>query len=487
MPKKNGKAGMGVSFMAILIAMAALLAQVYPGFDFIDRDAPIVGILDPNLGEQVSGTITIRGIVYEMSNYTLSIRINETEIGTQLPLQWNSSLFADGNYTLSILATDTAFNQGMDQINISIINDVEWDSDHDGLPDHDELLLGTNPLKIDTDLDNYNDGYEVSYGSDPLNASDYPLMHEADFDALLKNLESNASLVQQLIEWSNGNSSTLQNLILSVENNATLVQSLMFWCQGNATMIQDLITWSAGNASIIQTLIDWSSGNSSIIANLVATSNTELIQNLQLWLEGNATLLQELCGALEGNATLLANLVQWSDANSTLMVSLIGWCAENATLLQDVITWTAGNASLLQDHISDSGNSGGNITRMWFSQHLGGLMHVSVNTPEIISQLNITFTITGIESVYLNFNSGQVALYGTHWMKVNFVLDDVLITNPKAWVQLSSVTSPDYVSITLQHILEGLDIGTHTITIQFESDYTCFMSHNSFVVLTFSD
>ncbi|MHA1585578.1 MAG: thrombospondin type 3 repeat-containing protein [Promethearchaeota archaeon] len=172
MPKKNWNSGAGTSIIAILIAMAALFAQFYQGIDFMDRDAPVVGILDPDIEEQVYGNITIRGIIYESSNYTISIRLNETEIGTQLPFQWNTTAFNDGNYTLSIFATDAASNQGVDSINISIINDFEWDSDHDGLSDDDELAHGTNPLKIDSDLDNYNDGYEVSYGSDPLNSFD---------------------------------------------------------------------------------------------------------------------------------------------------------------------------------------------------------------------------------------------------------------------------------------------------------------------------
>ena len=61
-------------------------------------------------------------------------------------------------------------------------------------------------------------------------------------------------------------------------------------------------------------------------------------------------------------------------------------------------------------------------------------MPAEFNTPEIAPELNITFSITGNESVYLNFNSGNVALYNTNWLKINFVLDDVLILNPMAWV-----------------------------------------------------
>lgn len=478
---------MGTSIIAILIAMGALLAQFYPGFDFVDRDDPVVGILDPDLDEQVFGMITIRGLIYENSNYSISIRINGTEIGTTLPFLWNSSTISDGNYTLSILVIDVAFNQGEDSINISIINDFEWDSDHDGLGDREEQKLGTNPWQIDSDTDSFSDGYEVSYGSDPLNSSDRPLFYEAEFNELVKNLDGNVTLIHQLISWSHGNSSILDQLILSAEKNATLVQNLFYWGQRNASLIQDLLVWSSGNASLIQHLMDWSVGNATLISNLIATSYTDLIQNLLLWLEGNATLIQRLTESLDGNATLLENLVSWSNSNASLMLSLLDWCAENATLLQNVILWTESNATLLQNHLASSENLGGNITRLWYKQYFGALMPDSADTLKTASELNITFTITGNETTYLNFNSGNVALGNTYNMKVFFMLDDVLIPNPQAFVQSSSGTIADYTSISLQHVISGLDAGIHTITIQFMSNNQfCYLSKNSLMLLTFS-
>ncbi|WP_371802599.1 thrombospondin type 3 repeat-containing protein [Candidatus Lokiarchaeum ossiferum] len=487
MPNKKGNLGMGTSIIAILIAMGALLAQFYPGFDFVDRDDPVVGILDPDLDEQVFGMITIRGLIYENSNYSISIRINGTEIGTTLPFLWNSSSISDGNYTLSILVIDVAFNQGEDSINISIINDFEWDSDHDGLGDREELRLGTNPRQIDSDTDSFSDGYEVSYGSDPLNSSDRPLLYEAEFNELVENLDGNVTLIHQLISWSHGNSSILDQLILSAEKNATLVQNLFYWGQRNASLIQDLLVWSSGNASLIQHLMDWSVGNATLISNLIASSDTETIQNLQTWLEGNATLIQELSSSLDGNATLLENLVLWSNANSTLMLSLIDWCAENATLLQNVIQWTAGNASLLQDHLATPVSAGGNITRLWFEEHYGILYPDSINTLKTISELNITFTIAGNETVYLNFNSGNVVLYSSYRVQVFFMLDDVRLNNPQAYVQSSSGTPSDFITISLQHVLRGLEEGNHTITVQFIStSLFCSLDENSLMVMTFS-
>ena len=93
-------------------------------------------------------------------------------------------------------------------------------------------------------------------------------------------------------------------------------------------------------------------------------------------------------------------------------------------------------------------------------------MPAGINMLTMASELNNTFTITRNQSVYLNFNSGNVVLLNTFKMKVFFMLDDELISNPQAWVQSSAGAIADYCSISLQHVLEGLDVGTHTISIQ---------------------
>jgi hypothetical protein len=42
------------------------------------------------------------------------------------------------------------------------------DRDHDGLPDYQEIALGTDPTKADSDGDGLSDGYEVYLGTNPL-------------------------------------------------------------------------------------------------------------------------------------------------------------------------------------------------------------------------------------------------------------------------------------------------------------------------------
>jgi hypothetical protein len=48
------------------------------------------------------------------------------------------------------------------------------DSDGDGIPDEDELRLGTNPFDRDTDHDGYPDGLEIALGSNPLDPNSIP-------------------------------------------------------------------------------------------------------------------------------------------------------------------------------------------------------------------------------------------------------------------------------------------------------------------------
>jgi len=54
---------------------------------------------------------------------------------------------------------------------LEIIQKISKDSDNDGLPDHEEIRLGTDPFNPDTDGDSFLDGAEVSTGFNPLKPS----------------------------------------------------------------------------------------------------------------------------------------------------------------------------------------------------------------------------------------------------------------------------------------------------------------------------
>ena len=72
----------------------------------------------------------------------------------------------------------------------------EVDTDGDGLSDDDETTVyGTDPTSVDTDLDGAPDGDEVAFGSDPLDAADFPAVQagpeDTDDDGLSDDDEAN--------------------------------------------------------------------------------------------------------------------------------------------------------------------------------------------------------------------------------------------------------------------------------------------------------
>jgi hypothetical protein len=102
-------------------------SQGLPGEDGTDgQDAPggiIVGILDPDYGETLSGNVTIRAIIFGSEDYTLSILRNGTEIGTTLPMEWNSLTVDDGWWNITIVATDMATNDlNSDEVIVNVKN-----------------------------------------------------------------------------------------------------------------------------------------------------------------------------------------------------------------------------------------------------------------------------------------------------------------------------------------------------------------------------
>ncbi|MFQ5644408.1 MAG: sulfatase-like hydrolase/transferase [Thiogranum sp.] len=77
--------------------------------------------------------------------------------------------------TLDAFPLDPA--ESVDTDGDGIGNNADTDDDGDGLTDSEEIsTYGTNPLLQDTDGDSYNDGVEISAGSDPLDISSVPTL-----------------------------------------------------------------------------------------------------------------------------------------------------------------------------------------------------------------------------------------------------------------------------------------------------------------------
>jgi len=97
------------------------------GTDGVDgQDAPgglIVGILDPDYGETVYGLVNIRALIYGSENYSISVLKNDTEIGTSLPLIWNTSTELDGWWNITIIITDIGSdNKTRDEVLVYVEN-----------------------------------------------------------------------------------------------------------------------------------------------------------------------------------------------------------------------------------------------------------------------------------------------------------------------------------------------------------------------------
>ena len=113
-----GASGLGLGVFSVVNFHVVEGPQGPPGKDGQDgvdgtngtdgEDAPGGLILDPGEGEMVAGNITIRALIYGSEDYTVQILMNETEIGTSLPLIWNSSLVLDGWKNITVIVSDVA-------------------------------------------------------------------------------------------------------------------------------------------------------------------------------------------------------------------------------------------------------------------------------------------------------------------------------------------------------------------------------------------
>ncbi|TFG05717.1 hypothetical protein EU538_11165, partial [Candidatus Thorarchaeota archaeon] len=229
--------------------------------------------------------------------------------------------YTDSSALPTELALDPSYNGDWD----AFILVTGLDSDRDGLCNLWENMIGSDPYWVDSDYDNFLDYYEFAYGSNATNPSDYPAMPQAWYDAIYEDLDGNATLIQNLITWSDGNATLLETVMLQLDQNATLLQTVISWLDGNHSAIETLFTHVAGNATLLTNTVYNLEGNAS------------LIQNLLDWSADNATLLLSVVGQLESNATLLQQVASWLDGNHTAIEVLLTYVEGNATLLLNTI------------------------------------------------------------------------------------------------------------------------------------------------------
>jgi len=267
---------------------------------------------------------------------------------------WSGYIYITGitvssNFPTTTDAYDSTKNAGED----CFVCILAEDSDMDGISDPDELVYGTNPFCVDSDNDNFLDGYEISYGSDPLDPADYPAIPQAWYDEIYEDLDGNATLIQNLITWSDDNATLLQTVMQQLDDNATLLTQVISWLDGNHSAIETLFIQLEGNATLLTTTVNALNSNASLIQNLLtwSDSNATLLQTVMQQLDDNATLLTQVISWLDGNHTAIETLFTQLEGNATLLMNTVNALNNNSSLIENLLTWSAGNATLLQNVI----------------------------------------------------------------------------------------------------------------------------------------
>lgn len=125
-----GASGLGLGAFSVVNFQVVEGPQGLPGQegqDGIDgEDAPgglLVKIIDPDNEDMVFGNITIRAIIYGSENYAISVLLNGTEIGTTVPMDWDTSLEFDNWYNITIIVTDIETgNASSDNVVVYVLN-----------------------------------------------------------------------------------------------------------------------------------------------------------------------------------------------------------------------------------------------------------------------------------------------------------------------------------------------------------------------------
>ena len=211
---------------------------------------------------------------------------------------------------VSVVVSD-GISTDQQTILVSITDDMNEDSDGDGLTDSEEKNLGTDPFNADSDNDGFNDGVEIKAGTNPLDANDYPgvfrgfdfsllqLMDENDdqdgTDSLLQfDVEEGKEYYIALDGADNEQGEATLNYLFSHENDASMETNILSSTDSiNLTSLQqnvstsyatfnlvaeedgyiDLGAMSLNDEATVSVFKKDNYGSLSLVSNLVAQSN----------------------------------------------------------------------------------------------------------------------------------------------------------------------------------------------------------------------
>jgi len=116
-----GASGLGLGAFSVVSSQGLLGEDAYGGIQ-ADTAIPVVKILNPDEGETVWGTITIRAFIYEVSNYSIKILVNNSLIGSSIPFIFNTTTVPIGWSNITVIVNDTVGNVGEDSVIVFVDN-----------------------------------------------------------------------------------------------------------------------------------------------------------------------------------------------------------------------------------------------------------------------------------------------------------------------------------------------------------------------------
>ena len=96
------------------------------GFDnisvLVDNTPPVVSVTSPLDGVFVKGTVAINADILEANTASVYVTVDGILISETLPFEWDTSLYPDGDHTISVYVTDTAGNDVADSVSVVVDN-----------------------------------------------------------------------------------------------------------------------------------------------------------------------------------------------------------------------------------------------------------------------------------------------------------------------------------------------------------------------------